>query len=122
MEFQIEKWTKYRESKYKSDTISRNIGLIIKNCTEMSLFKKPKKTLQKNARIFTSEIELMDVAEEEEENPIKLKKKDKDKKDKSSKPQKSSLLSFNDEGLFVAARDNIYLFSWLMMLPILFLL
>lgn len=74
----------------------------------MSLFKKPK-ALQKNARIAI-ETEPMDV-EEEEENSIKQKKKDKDKKDKPSKPQKSSLLSFGDEGiwfgLFVAARDTL---------------
>ena len=62
----------------------------------MSLFKKPKKTLQKNARIFSSEIELMDGIEAKEDD-IKLKKKD--KKDKSIKPQKSSLLSFGDEGI-----------------------
>jgi hypothetical protein len=60
----------------------------------MSLFKKPKKALQKqNARIFTSEIELMDV-EDEEQLGSENKHKKKDKKDKSSKSQKSSLLSF----------------------------
>jgi hypothetical protein len=64
----------------------------------MSLFKKPKKALQKNARIFTSEIELMDVEDEEEQRETENKQKKKDKKDKSSKPQKSSLLSF-DEGI-----------------------
>lgn len=62
----------------------------------MSLFKKPKKALQKNARIFTSEIELMDVEDEERETENKQKKKD--KKDKSIKPLKKSLLSF-DEGI-----------------------
>lgn len=63
----------------------------------MSLFKKPKKALQKNARIFTSEIELMDV-EDEEQRETENKQKKKDKKDKSSKPPKKSLLSF-DEGI-----------------------
>jgi hypothetical protein len=64
----------------------------------MSLFKKPKKTLQpKNARIFTSELELMETEEDQREDDAKQKKKD--KKDKSIKPAKSSLLSFGDEGI-----------------------
>lgn len=63
----------------------------------MSLFKKPKKALQKNARMFTSEIELMDVGNEDHD--VENKQKKKDKKDKSVKPQKSSLLSFGDEGI-----------------------
>ncbi|CRK97101.1 CLUMA_CG010440, isoform A [Clunio marinus] len=65
----------------------------------MSLFKKPKKPAQINRRVFSSEIENMDV--DEEEGPdvdIKPKKNKKERdKDKSNKPQKSSLLSFGDE-------------------------
>lgn len=65
----------------------------------MSLFKKPKKSLQ-NRRIFSSEIENMDVDDDDDstEADFKPKKKDKKDKEKSSKPQKSSLLSFGDEG------------------------
>lgn len=66
----------------------------------MSLFKKPKKALQKNARIFTSELELMETEEDHVVEDTKPKKKDKkDKQDKSIKSTKSSLLSFGDEGI-----------------------
>jgi hypothetical protein len=67
---------------------------------KMSLFKKPKKSLQKNARIFSSEIEQMDTEEDHLDEDTKTKKKD--KKDKSVKPAKSSLLSFGDEGIWFA--------------------
>lgn len=70
----------------------------------MSLFKKPKKAVQQSRRVFTSELELMDIdVQESEEIEIKQKKKDKKEKErereKSSKPQKTSLLSFGDEGI-----------------------
>lgn len=70
----------------------------------MSLFKKPKKAVQQSRRIFSSEVENMDVDEEERaEAEIKQKKKEKKDKEreKSNKPQKSSLLSFGDEGILV---------------------
>lgn len=70
----------------------------------MSIFKKPKKTAQQSRRLFTSEVENMDVGEEDQaEAEIKQKKKEKKnrEKDKSSKPQKSSLLSFGDEGILL---------------------
>lgn len=74
------KWTEYKSYK-------------------MSLFKKPKKSLQ-NRRMFSSEIENMDVDDDEPtEAEIKQKKKDKRDKELASKPQKSSLLSFGDEGI-----------------------
>jgi hypothetical protein len=68
----------------------------------MSLFKKPKKPVQ--LRLFTSEVDSMEVDEnekaDEEVKSKKKNKKEKDKdKDKSSKPSKSSLLSFGDEGI-----------------------
>ena len=66
----------------------------------MSLFKKPKKAAQQSRRLFTSEVENMDVDEENQaELEIKQKKKEKKDNEKSSKPQKSSLLSFGDEGI-----------------------
>lgn len=76
----------------------------------MSLFKKPKKALQKNARIFTSEFELMEVAEDdgEKREAVADKQKKKDKKEKTSKSQKSSLLSFGDEGIRFVCRRHIY--------------
>jgi hypothetical protein len=74
----------------------------------MSLFKKPKKALQKNVRIFSSEIELMDD-EEEQHHEIKQKKK-KDKKENSI--QKSSLLSFGDEGILFGWRSCILKFCF----------
>lgn len=66
----------------------------------MSLFKKPKKTVQQSRRIFTSEIENMvvdDEGDDKADDEMKQKKKD---KRASSKPIKSSLLSFDDEGIF----------------------
>lgn len=75
--------------------------------TGMSLFKKPKKAVQQSRRIFSSELDFMDVDEDEKaEDEVKLKKKDKKDKDKDRekvvKPTKPSLLSFGDEGLFLA--------------------
>lgn len=70
----------------------------------MSLFKKPKKAVQQSRRLFTSEVENMEVeCVEQAEAEIKQKKKEKkDKeKDKSSKLKKSSLLSFGDEGILI---------------------
>lgn len=50
--------------------------------------------------MFSSEIENMDVDDDEPtEAEIKQKKKDKRDKELASKPQKSSLLSFGDEGI-----------------------
>lgn len=70
----------------------------------MSLFKKPKKAVQQSRRLFTSEVENIDVDEEDRvEAEIKQKKKEKKEKDKSSKPQKSSLLSFGDEGIYTGS-------------------
>lgn len=66
----------------------------------MSLFKKPKKAAQQSRRLFTSEVENMDV-DEKEAAEVEIKQKKKKDKDKSSKPLKSSLLSFGDEGIFV---------------------
>lgn len=70
----------------------------------MSLFKKPKKPVQ--LRLFTSEVDSMEVDEnekaDEEAKPKKKDKKEKEK-DKSSKPSKSSLLSFGDEGIRFAS-------------------
>lgn len=68
----------------------------------MSLFKKPKKAVQQSRRLFTSENENLD-AEEEERAEAEIKQKKKEKKDKSSKPQKSSLLSFGDEGIYAGS-------------------
>lgn len=66
----------------------------------MSLFKKPVKKPLQNRRIFTSEVENMEIDEDEAaEAEIKQKKKEKKEKEKL-KPQKSSLLSFGDEGIF----------------------
>lgn len=68
--------------------------------TIMSLFKKPKKPVQQSRRLFTSEVENMDVDEEDKaEAEIKQKKKEKRDKEKTIKSQKSSLLSFGDEGI-----------------------
>lgn len=67
----------------------------------MSLFKKPKKSLQ-NRRMFSSEIENMEVDDGEPAEPKKRDKKDKEK-EKAVKPQKSSLLSFGDEGIYTIA-------------------
>lgn len=64
----------------------------------MSLFKKPKKTVQQSRRIFTSE-ENMDVDDEGDDKDDEMKQKKKDKR-ANSKPTKSSLLSFGDEGIF----------------------
>lgn len=68
----------------------------------MSLFKKPKKIA---LRVFTIENEnekneAMDVDEDSNEIlKLEIKEKKKDKKEKTdSKPPKSSLLSFGDEG------------------------
>lgn len=77
----------------------------------MSLFKKPKKSIAQR-RIFSSEenfsqnVEKMDIEDDDykdSKEPVKEKKKDKKEssKDKSLvKPQKTSLLSFVDEGNF----------------------
>lgn len=69
----------------------------------MSLFKKPKKQVQQSRRLFTSEIEMMEVDEDEkiQADIMKQKKKEKRDKEKESKPQKSSLLSFGDEGILL---------------------
>jgi hypothetical protein len=66
----------------------------------MSLFKKPKKIASRRVFSIDTENEKMDI---EESNEISIreetKEKKKDKKDKLNlKPQKSSLLSFGDEG------------------------
>lgn len=75
----------------------------------MSLFKKPKKSVA-NRRIFTSEndpenFEKMDVDEDSRESrkdsTVKDKKKEKEKEKLLIKPQKSSLLSFGDEGKLI---------------------
>ena len=72
----------------------------------MSLFKKPKKSIS-NRRIFSSEhdpenAEKMDIDEDSRESrkdsSIRDKKKEKEKEKLPIKPQKSSLLSFGDEG------------------------
>lgn len=72
----------------------------------MSLFKKPKKSIS-NRRIFSSEndpenAEKMDIDEddirESRKDSSKDKKKEKEKEKLPIKPQKSSLLSFGDEG------------------------
>lgn len=62
----------------------------------MSLFKKPtKKPASLSRRIY------MEVDEDEPmEVDVKHKKKDRKDKEKPIKPQKSSLLSFGDEGIF----------------------
>lgn len=64
--------------------------------------------MQQSRRLFTSEVENMEVDEEEKaEAEIKQKKKEKRDKEKASKPQKSSLLSFGDEGiLFIWSGDS----------------
>lgn len=64
----------------------------------MSLFKKPKKPVQQSRRLFTSEAEFMEIDDNEKIGKAETEIKQK-KKEKSSKPQKSSLLSFGDEGI-----------------------
>lgn len=65
----------------------------------MSMFKKPKKPVQ--LRIFSSEVENMDVDDDRAaDGETKFKKRDKKDKEREKKPQKSSLLSFGDEGIF----------------------
>jgi hypothetical protein len=85
----------------------------------MSLFKKPKKPVQ--LRLFSSELENMEIDENEKaEADAKPKKKDKKEKDKSSKTTKSSLLSFGDEGICGHERMtddlidliNSYIYLW----------
>ena len=71
----------------------------------MSLFKKPKKSAAAQRRIFSSEyenIEKMDIEDDDSKQEDSFKDKKKDKKEKLIKPQKSSLLSFGDEGNFIS--------------------
>lgn len=73
----------------------------------MSLFKKPKKAVQQSRRIFTSEVENMAVDDEgDDKADDEMKQKKKDKR-ASSKPTKSSLLSFGDEGIFARLGPTI---------------
>lgn len=68
--------------------------------------------MQISRRVYSSEVENMDVDPDEpidvDFKPKKKEKKEKDR-EKASKPQKSSLLSFNDEGI----TSSIFLIWWL---------
>lgn len=73
----------------------------------MSMFKKPKKPVQ--LRIFSSEVENMDVDDDrQDDGEAKFKKRD---KEREKKPQKSSLLSFGDEGIFRGSNIQWMTFS-----------
>jgi hypothetical protein len=81
----------------------------------MSLFKKPKKSIAAQRRVFSSENdfdngERMDIDEDSKDSCKDDTAKKKDKKDKS-KPAKSSLLSFGDEGNDTSLRLDLVIWD-----------